>query len=429
MKTNESLMARRVAAVPRGIGHLHGSFVERAENGEVWDVEGRRHIDFSSGIAVLNTGHRHPAVIARVAAQLERFTHTCFNVAPYELYVELAEKLNAITPGAGPKKTMLVSTGAEAIENAIKIARAYNGRPGIIAFDGAFHGRTLLTAGMTGKVDPYKRGFGPFPPHIHHARFPNALRGITVTDALASIADIFRVDIEAERVAAIVVEPVQGEGGFNPAPKAFMQQLRALCDSHGILLIVDEIQTGFGRTGKLFATEHAGIEPDLITLAKALAGGFPLGAVVGRAEVMDAPHPGGLGGTYAGNPLACAAALGVIETIERDGLVARANEVGGRIRERLEAISAQHECIAEVRGLGAMVAMELCVGRDPARPDAALTKALVKHAGEHGLLLLSCGTYGNVIRILAPLTMPFDVLDEGLDRLAACLEALIPLPA
>lgn len=429
MSTNESLMARRVAAVPRGIGHLHGAFVDHAENGEVWDVEGRRYIDFSSGIAVLNTGHRHPEVVARVTRQLERFTHTCFNVAPYALYVELAEKLNAITPGSGPKKTMLVSTGAEAIENAIKIARAHTARPGIIAFQGGFHGRTLLTAGMTGKVDPYKRGFGPFPANIHHARFPNALRGVSTADALASVHEIFRADLEPERVAAIVVEPVQGEGGFHPAPPDFLEGLRAICDAHGILLVVDEIQTGFGRTGRLFACEHSGVEPDLVTLAKALAGGFPLAAVTGRADVMDAPLPGGLGGTYSGNAVACAAALAVLDVIEREDLVGRANVLGERIRARLEALGARNRCIAEVRGLGAMLAIELCEDGDPARPDAAMTKRLLAEAGEAGLLLLSCGVHGNVVRLLVPLTMPEDVLHEGLDRLEACFEAVAGVPA
>jgi len=429
MTTNKTLMERRIAAVPRGIGHLHGIFAERAENCEIWDVEGRRFIDFGAGIAVLNTGHRNSHVMARVAEQLQRFTHTCFNVAPYEPYIELAERLNALTPGNGPKKTMLVSTGAEAIENAVKIARAHTGRPGIIAFQGGFHGRTLLTAGLTGKVDPYKRGFGPFPAGIYHARFPSELHGISVDDALQSVRQIFKCDIEAEQVAAIVVEPVQGEGGFNPAPVEFLRGLRALCDEYGIVLIIDEIQTGFARTGKLFATEYADIEPDMMTLAKSLAGGLPLAAVVGRAAIMDAPSAGGLGGTYSGNPLACAAALGVLDAIEADKLVARANEIGQQIRTRLERLKLGNDAIAEVRGLGAMVAMELCENGDPQRPNAAMTTALIAKARERGLLLLSCGMSGNVIRLLVPLTITDALLNEGLDILESAMGDLTALAA
>lgn len=429
MHTNAELMKRREAAVPRGIGHLHRVFAERAENGEVWDVEGRRYVDFAAGIAVLNTGHRHPRVLAAIARQMERFTHTCFNVAPYDVYVELAERLNALVPGPSPKKTMLVSTGAEAIENAIKIARAHTGRGGVISFQGGFHGRTLLSAGLTGKVDPYKRGFGPFPPEIFHARFPNALHGVSVEDALASLDGIFRSDIEAARVAAIVVEPVQGEGGFNIAPPRFLQALRAICDTHGIVLIVDEIQTGFGRTGQLFASEYADIEPDLMTLAKALGGGMPIAAVTGRAEIMDAPAPGGLGGTYAGNPLACAAALAVLDVIAEDGLCARAAKLGGHFVQRLEALARRQRCIVDVRGLGAMVAMELAEDGDATRPAAALTRALVTRAGERGLLLLSCGSHGNVIRFLPALTMTHALADEGLAILEACLDELVAVPA
>ncbi|MGE3774110.1 MAG: 4-aminobutyrate--2-oxoglutarate transaminase, partial [Gammaproteobacteria bacterium] len=402
---------------------------ERALDGEVWDVEGRRYVDFAAGIAVLNTGHRHPRVVAAIERQLQRFTHTCFNVAPYDLYVELAERLNALAPGSAPKKTMLVSTGAEALENAVKIARAHTGRSGVIAFQGGFHGRTLLTAGLTGKIDPYKRGFGPFPPEIFHARFPSALHGIGVDDAIGSIEAILRSDIEPARVAALVVEPVQGEGGFNLAPPRFLQALRALCDAHGIVLIVDEVQTGFARTGRLFASEYAGIEPDLMTLAKSLGGGMPISAVVGRADIMDAPAPGGLGGTYAGNPLACAAALAVLEVIVEERLCERALALGGQLVRGLEALAARHRCIVEIRGLGAMVAIELAEDGDPSRPAAALTRALVTRAGERGLLLLSCGTHGNVVRFLPPLTMAPAVADEGLAILAACLDELVAVPA
>lgn len=429
MTTNKTLMERRVAAIPRGIGHLHGVFADRAENSEIWDVEGRRFIDFAAGIAVLNTGHRNAAVMARVTEQLQRFTHTCFNVAPYELYIELAERLNSLTPGAEQKKTMLVSTGAEAIENAVKIARAHTGRPGVIAFQGGFHGRTLLTAGLTGKIDPYKRGFGPFPAGIFHARFPSTLHGISVDDALQSVRQIFKCDIEAEQVAAVIVEPVQGEGGFNPAPVEFLRGLRAICDEYGIVLIIDEIQTGFARTGKMFATEYAGIEPDIMTLAKSLAGGFPLAAVVGKAAIMDAPTAGGLGGTYSGNPLACAAALGVLDAIEAGNLVARANEIGQQIRTRLERLKLGNNAIAEVRGLGAMMAMELCENGDPKRPNAAMTTALLAKARERGLLLLSCGMSGNVVRLLVPLTITDALLDEGLDILESAMSDLTALAA
>ncbi|MGL6204787.1 MAG: aminotransferase class III-fold pyridoxal phosphate-dependent enzyme, partial [Giesbergeria sp.] len=313
LPSNASLYARREAAVPRGVGHSHQIFIDRAENGEIWDVQGRRYIDFAGGIAVLNTGHRHPAVVQAVKDQLDRYTHTCFQVLAYEPYVELAERLNAKAPGNFAKKTLFLTTGAEAVENAVKIARAYTGRSGVIAFTGGYHGRTMMTLGLTGKVAPYKTGFGPFPAEIFHARFPNELHGVSVQDAIDSLEALFKNDVEPSRVAAIIIEPVQGEGGFNVAPTALLQHLRAVCDQHGILLIADEVQTGAGRTGKWFAMEHSGVAPDMITLAKSMAGGFPISAVVGRAEVMDAPNPGGLGGTYAGSPLACAAALAVMD--------------------------------------------------------------------------------------------------------------------
>jgi 4-aminobutyrate aminotransferase / (S)-3-amino-2-methylpropionate transaminase / 5-aminovalerate transaminase len=422
--TNAMLMARRQAAVPRGVGHSHQIFIAKGENAEIWDVEGRRFIDFAGGIAVLNTGHRNPAIVEAVKAQLDQYTHTCFQVLAYEPYVELAERLNAKAPGDFAKKTLFLTTGAEAVENAIKIARAHTGRSGVIAFTGGYHGRTLLTLGMTGKVAPYKLGFGPFPNEIYHARFPNALHGVSVDDAMASIEQIFKNDIEASRVAAIILEPVQGEGGFNVAPPELFQRLRALCDQHGILLIADEVQTGAGRTGTWFAVEQSGVAPDLITMAKSMAGGFPISAVVGRAEVMDAPAAGGLGGTYAGSPLACAAALAVLDEFEKHDLLQRSKDVGQRITSSLQALAKQHDCIAEVRGLGAMVAMELCKNGDPHQPDADLTKALAAEATKRGLIILTCGTYGNVVRILVPLTASDAVLDEGLAIIAASLEAV-----
>jgi 4-aminobutyrate aminotransferase/(S)-3-amino-2-methylpropionate transaminase len=422
--SNALLMARRNAAIPRGVGHSHQVFIARGENAEIWDVEGRRYIDFAGGIAVLNTGHRNPAVIEAVKNQLDQYTHTCFQVLAYEPYVELAERLNAKAPGDFAKKTLFLTTGAEAVENAIKIARAHTGRSGVIAFTGGYHGRTMMTLALTGKVAPYKTGFGPFPAEVFHARFPNELHGVSVQDAIDSVEQIFKNDIEASRVAAIILEPVQGEGGFNVAPKELWQRLRTLCDQHGILLIADEVQTGAGRTGTWFAVEQSGVAPDLITLAKSMAGGFPISAVIGRAEVMDAPAPGGLGGTYAGSPLGCAAALAVMDEFEKTDLLARSRAVGERVMGGLREIAKKHACIAEVRGMGAMVAMELCKNGDVHQPDADLTKALAAEAGKRGLIILTCGTYGNVVRILVPLTASDAILEEGLGIIAASLDAL-----
>ena len=421
---NAALMARRDAAVARGVGHSHAIFIDRGENAEVWDVEGRRYLDFAGGIAVLNTGHRHPVVVEAVKAQLERYTHTCFQVLAYEPYVELAERLNAMAPGDFAKKSLFLTTGAEAVENAVKIARAYTKRSAVIAFSGGYHGRTLMTLALTGKVAPYKTGFGPFPAEVFHASFPNALRGITVDAAIASVEAILRNDVEASHVAAIIVEPVQGEGGFHVAPPEFLKRLRALCDTHGMLLIADEVQTGAGRTGTFFAMEQSGVAADITTLAKSLAGGFPLAAVVGRAAVMDAPGPGGLGGTYAGNPLACAAALAVLKVFDDQRLLERARAVGTRLTQGLNAIAAKHRAIGEVRGLGAMIAIELFKGGDRERPDAELAKAVLAEAARRGLILLACGTWGNVIRLLVPLTASDAQLDEGLAILAASFDAL-----
>lgn len=422
--TNAALFARREAAIPRGVGHSHQIFIVRGENAEIWDVEGRRFIDFAGGIAVLNTGHRHPAVIQAVKDQLDRYTHTCFQVLAYEPYVELAERINAKAPGDFAKKTLFLTTGSEAVENAIKIARAATKRSGVICFAGGYHGRTLLTLAMTGKVAPYKTGFGPFPAEIFHAAFPNALHGVTVDDSIASVEAIFKNDIEASRVAAIIIEPVQGEGGFHVAPPELLQRLRTLCDSYGILLIVDEIQTGAGRTGTWFAVEQSGVAPDLITMAKSMAGGFPISAVVGRAEVMDAAAPGGLGGTYAGNPIACAAALAVLDVFEKENLLQRSREVGKRLTAGLKAMATRHACIGDVRGLGAMVAIELFKNDDVKQPDADLAKRITDEATARGLILLTCGTYGNVIRILVPLTASDALLDEGLAIMATCFDVL-----
>ena len=418
---NPDWQRRKQQAFPRGMGNVLPVYVERARNAEVWDVEGRRYLDFGSGIAVVNTGHSHPRVVEAVRAQAERFTHSCIMVTPYPAAVELAERINALAP-LRDARTMFVSTGAEAVENAVKIARAATGRPGVIAFSGAFHGRTNLCMGLTGKVVPYKKGFGPFTPGIHHAPFPAAYLGVSAAASLRALDALFASEIPPDQVAAIIIEPVQGEGGFYPAPEGFLNSLRELCDKHGILLIIDEIQTGFGRTGTFFACQHQGVEPDLVTLAKGIAGGLPLAAVTGRAAVMDGPEPGGLGGTYAGSPLACAAGLAVLDVIEDERLCARAVEVGARVEAGLRALQQTHpERIGDVRGLGAMVAMELIRDGDPGRPDPQLTRALVARAAERGLILLSCGVRGNVIRILTPLTIPLEQVDEGLAILAAAL--------
>jgi 4-aminobutyrate aminotransferase/(S)-3-amino-2-methylpropionate transaminase len=421
--SNEALAGRRTAAVARGVASSLAVYADRAKNGELWDVEGRRYVDFASGISVLNTGHLHPRVVAAVEAQLKRFSHTCFQVTPYESYIQLAERLNALVPGPGAKKTLLLSTGAEAIENAIKIARAHTKRPAVIACGGAFHGRTFMAMAMTGKVAPYKQGFGPMPSDVYHVPFPIAYHGVSVAESLAAIEELFHADLEPSRVAAIVVEPVQGEGGFYIAPAEYLRALRKLCDEHGIVFIADEIQSGFGRTGKMFAIEHAQVAPDLVTMAKSLAGGFPLAAVAGQAAIMDAPAPGGLGGTYAGSPIGCAAALAVLETFEQEGLLDRAKKVGEQLKTGLEAIKARHRmaCIGEIRGLGAMVAMELVREGRADQPDPALTKALVQAAATRGLIILSCGVRANVIRFLAPLTASESLIAEGLTALEAAL--------
>jgi 4-aminobutyrate aminotransferase/(S)-3-amino-2-methylpropionate transaminase len=428
MATNTELQARRDAAVARGISNALPVYISRAENAEMWDVEGRRYIDFASGIAVLNTGHMHPKVKAAVARQLDAFSHTCFMVTPYAVGVELAEKLNELAPGPSPKKSIFVTTGAEAVENAIKIARAHTGRPAVIAFGGGFHGRTFMAMALTGKVAPYKAGFGPFPAEVYHAPFPIAYHGVSVQDSLDALEHVFKYDVEPQRVAAIIVEPVMGEGGFYIAPREFLQALRDLCDQHGIVLVIDEIQTGFARTGKMFAIEHAGIEPDLMTMAKSLAGGFPLAAVVGKASIMDAPGPGGLGGTYAGSPIACAAGLAVLEAIESEQLCARARELGTTMMDSLRDLQREIPAIGEVRGIGSMVAIELVKNRDPHSPDPELTKALTKRAAEKGLVLLSCGLYGNVIRFLVPLTASDAIFREGLGIVADSLRELAVTP-
>jgi 4-aminobutyrate aminotransferase/(S)-3-amino-2-methylpropionate transaminase len=425
MSANADLQARREKAIPRGVGVAYPVFADRAENAELWDVEGRRYIDFAGGIAVLNTGHRHPKVIKAVQDQLERYTHTCFQVAPYEPYVELCERLNDLAPFKGPAKSVLFTTGAEALENSIKIARASTGRSAVIAFAGGFHGRTMMTMAMTGKVMPYKKKFGPMPNEVYHVPFPFEGFGVTVQDSLKAIDFLFKADVEPGRVAAIVIEPVQGEGGFLPVPTELFVALRKLCDTHGILLISDEVQAGFGRTGKMFGIEHSGVEPDLVTIAKSLAGGFPLSGVIGRADIMDAADPGGLGGTYAGSPIACVAALAVLDVIKEEKLLDRANQMGERIKSTLQRIATRNDIvpISLIRGPGAMIAFDIVKANGGFEPDADATKRMTAAAIADGLILLSCGVNYNTIRILVPLTASDAIVDEGMAKLEAALVA------
>lgn len=418
----QQLMQRKANATPRGVGVMCSFFAERAKNAEIWDTEGKRYIDFAGGIGVLNTGHLHDKVQAAVAEQLNKFSHTCYQVVPYELYIDVAEQLNKLAPIPGENKTAFYTTGAEAVENAVKIARAATGRPGIIAFGGGFHGRTLMGMALTGKVAPYKIGFGPFPSDVYHALFPNPLHGVSIEESIASIEKLFKYDIEATRVAAIIFEPVQGEGGFYQAPAEWVRALRALCDQHGILMIADEVQAGFARTGKFFAMEHYDVAPDLLTMAKSMAGGFPISAVVGRAQVMDAPAPGGLGGTYAGSPLALAAAKAVISAIQEEKLLERANKLGAQLKETLNGLKAEIPQIADVRGPGAMIAVEFNkAGSHDA--DADFAKKVQAKALESGLILLICGVYGNVVRFLFPLTIEDEVFEEALQKLVAAIKA------
>jgi len=421
MTSNAELQQRRIAAIPRGVANSLPTYAARASNAEIWDVEGRRYIDFASGIAVLNVGHCHPKIVAAVTAQLGLLTHAAFQITPYANYIEVAERLNKAAPGPTPKKSILFSAGAEAVENALKIARYYTKRAGVIAFSGGFHGRTLATMSLTGKVQPYKAGFGPLLPNVYHVPFPMEYHGVTSAQSLAAIEQLFKADVDPAQVAAIIIEPVLGEGGFYIAPAEFLRALRALCDRHGIVMIVDEIQSGFGRTGRMFAIEHAGVEPDLMTVAKSIAGGLPLSAVVGKAEIMDAPPPGGLGGTYAGSPLACAAALAVFDVIASEGLLARSERLGELLQARLRTMQKRFKAIGEIRGVGAMVAIELVKNGSAEQPDAELTRALVLAAAQQGLVILSCGVYSNVIRFLTPLTISDALLAEGLDKLEAAL--------
>jgi 4-aminobutyrate aminotransferase/(S)-3-amino-2-methylpropionate transaminase len=416
-----ALLRARQDNVPRGVGNTHPIFAARAQGAQLWDIDGNEYVDFAGGIGVMNIGHSHPRVLQAVQAQLERFTHTCFQVVMYDTYVRLAERLNQLAPGAFPKKTIFLTTGAEAVENAVKIARLATGRPGIISFTSSFHGRTLLGMSLTGKASGYKQNFGPFAPEVYHAPFPYAYRGWDSERALAALNDLFHTDITPDRVAGIIIEPVLGEGGFVPAPPEFLHALRRITEDHGIVFIADEIQSGFGRTGKLFAVEHSGVAPDLITIAKSMAGGIPLAGVIGRADLMDAPAPGGLGGTFAGNPLACAAGLAVLDIFEQEKILDRAQQVGEHLQSRLRAMQADLPVIGEVRGLGPMAAIELV--RDPhtREPAPEVTDRVVALSRERGVLLIKAGLHGNVVRILAPLVIDDALLDHALDTLAGVI--------
>ena len=407
---NDNLLARRKNVLPNGLGVAFPIFADKAKNSEIWDVEGKRYIDFIGGISVLNTGHSHPKIVEAVTEQLQRFSHTSAQIVNYESYVTLCEKLCEKAPISGDKKAFLLTTGAEAVENAIKVARAKTGRPGVIAFVGGWHGRTLLAMGLTGKVIPYKKMFGPMPASIFHVPFPAPENGISEEDALRGLEMIFKADIDPSEVAAMIVEPVQGEGGFHQLTPSFAKKLREICDKHGIVLIFDEVQCGFARTGTLFATEQLGVEPDLMTSAKSLAGGFPISALIGRAEVMDAPLPGGLGGTYAGSPLGTVAALKVLEIIEEENLLERSNQIGTKIANFLTGLN--NPKISYVRHKGAMLAFDLV--NSNGEPDVEATNSLKAKAFEKGLLLASCGMYFNTIRVMVPLTVEDNVLDEAL---------------
>jgi 4-aminobutyrate aminotransferase / (S)-3-amino-2-methylpropionate transaminase / 5-aminovalerate transaminase len=429
---SRALLARRAKAVPKGVPAVTPIAVVHAEGAVLTDADGNRLIDFGGGIGVVNTGHRHPGVVEAVRAQLDRFAHVCFPVSTYEPYVELAERLNRLTPGTHEKRTFFVNSGAEAVENAVKVARYFTGRQAVLCFDHGFHGRTNLTMALTAKVMPYKKGFGPFAPEVYRIPYPYCYRcaegpsgGRCCLADTARLEQILATTVDPGSVAAIIMELELGEGGFVPAPVEYVQTLAAFAKQHGILFIADEIQTGFGRTGKLFASEHYGLVPDLMTTAKSLAGGLPLAAVTGRADVMEAPHVGGLGGTYGGNPLACAAALAVLDAMEAERIPAHAQRTGDRVKARFRQWAEQFPCIGDVRGLGAMVGLELVTDRETRTPDKALTGRVLAAALERGLVLLSAGTFSNTIRVLAPLTADDAIIDEGLDVMGAALEAAV----
>ena len=425
--TNESLKARRDLACPMGLPSKSGIYAARAKGAELWDVEGKRYVDFIGGIGVLNVGHAHPKVIEAIKAQADQFLHTAFGIAQYEHYLEVCETLNRVTPGDTPKKTALFNSGAEAVENSIKFARQITRRPGVIAFEGAFHGRTLLATTLTGKSKPYKVGFGPYVPAVFHAPYPDAYHGVSVEGALACLGHIFKTAINPEEVAAMIIEPVQGEGGFNLAPPEFLKGLRKICDEHGIIFVADEIQSGMGRTGKYFAFERAGVEPDLICVAKSLAAGLPLSALTGKAELMDKVLAGSMGSTYGGNPVACAASLAVFQIIEEEGLLARAEEIGAQTQTRWSALQDKYgsEMIGDVRRVGGMCALEFVKDGDPKSPNSELAGKVLVEARARGLIMTSAGSHAQCVRSLVPLVVSDAILNEGLDIFDAAVEAAL----
>ncbi len=398
-------VSARAQHVSNGVAVAHPITVSRAAGAYLWDDQGKKYLDFVGGIGVLNVGHNHPRVVEAVRKQLDTFSHICFQVAAYDQYTDLAAKLNNLVGGPEHYKSVFLTTGAEAVENAIKIARGYTNRPGVIAFRGGFHGRTLMGMTLTGMSQPYRQNFGPYAPDIYHTPYPNEYRGITTEKALVALQEVFDTQIAADRVAAIIIEPVQGDGGFIAAPVEFMRALRKKTEELGIVLICDEIQTGFGRTGKMFGFEHAGIQPDLVTVAKSLAGGLPISGVVGRARIMDAPQPGGLGGTYGGNPLGCAAALEVIKIFESVNLTERSRAIGAQLLEGFKQLEGRFNSIGHVRAIGAMAAVEFVSNRDSKEPDAAMAQRVIDAAREEGLLLIKCGVYRNVVRFICPLVI------------------------
>ena len=428
---SRALAERRDAAVPRGLSHATPLYVARARDAWLEDVDGNRFIDFAGGIGCINTGHRNPAVLSAIESQLQKFLHTCSQVTPYESYVRLAERLNQVTPGKFPKKTILLNTGAEAVENAIKIARAYTGRPGVIAFEDAFHGRTMMALALTSKTHPYKAGFAPFPSDVYRIPYAYCYRCSYQLEypscklhCARQLEDTFKRVVASEDVAAVIAEPVLGEGGFIAPPPEFFRIVMEICRKHGVLFIADEVQSGFGRTGKMFASEHYGIEPDIIVTAKSLGGGLPLAAVTGRAEVMDAPGPGGLGGTFAGNPVACAAANAVLDVLERGDLLERSEAIGNRFAKRAKEWQDRFDVIGDVRGLGAMRAIEIVKSRKSQEPAAEETRRITQYCYEHGLITITAGTYGNVVRVLVPFVITDKEMDEALDVLEGAIASV-----
>lgn len=427
MKTNQDLEDRRDKAVARAIAYSSTFVADRAKNAEVWDVEGKRYIDFCGGIGCQNIGHRHDKVISAIRDQLDRLTHTCFQVTPYEAYITLAERLNALLPGDFAKKSLFFSAGGEAVENAVKIARYHTGRPALITFTNGYHGRSYVGMGLSARMVPFKQGFRPFPTEIYRMPFPDDFHGVSLDDTKRAFETLFRSDCPPDQIAAMFFEPVQGEGGYNVATPDFLRHLRELCDEHGIVLVADEIQTGMGRTGKMFAMEHFGISPDLTCIGKSVGGGLPISGIVGRADIIDAVPPGGLGGTFGGNPIACAAALAVLDVIESENLLQRGLEMGALIDRRLRKMAQRNgfTCIGDVRALGCMNAVEIVKDKTTREPDSDLTARIVSTALKNGLILITAGPERNVIRLLVPLSASTDLVEEGLDILEHALEETI----